>query len=178
MDFEVYFRVVLSFFKIIWLKIVNGSRLKLNIVQSFGKNSVIKVSKEAKLYIGKETISRNNLVLRAVKGELKVGDKCFFNSNVSITAMENIEIGDGCQIANNVVIVDHDHDYKNGLQNFVTSPVTIGRNVWIGANCVILKGSKVGDNCVIASGTTVRGEMPDNTLVYEKKEIMCKKVIK
>lgn len=176
MDFEVYFRVFCSLFKIIGLKIIKGSRAKIHIIQSFGKNATIKVGKGAILSIGKETISRNNLVLRAEKGQLTIGNKCFFNANVSITSMEQISIGNGCQIANNVVIVDHDHDYKNGLEKFVTAPVTIGNNVWIGANCCILKGTTIGDNCVIAAGTTVRGTFPDNLLIYEKKEMLVKKV--
>lgn len=176
MDIGVYFNVIGSFFKVVFLKILGGNRVKIHMIQSFGKNSTIKISNKAKLNIGKETIARDNLVLRAEKGELLIGDKCFFNANVSITAMEKIRIGNGCQIANNVVIVDHDHDYRNGLSKFVTEPVIIGENVWIGANCCILKGTTIGDNSVIAAGTTVRGNIPNNSLVYEKKEMLIKKV--
>jgi acetyltransferase-like isoleucine patch superfamily enzyme len=42
--------------------------------------------------------------------------------------------------------------------------VSIGRNVWIGANCVILPGTVIGDNAVIAAGAVVRGIVPANEL--------------
>lgn len=177
MEAEIYIRVIISFFKILWLKLKYGSRIKMHPIQSFGKNAKIKIQKRGFISIGKETISRDNLILMAQNAELNIGNKCFFNANVSITAMEKITIGDGCQIANNVVIVDHDHDYRNGLDKFVTASVSIGKNVWIGANCTILKGTHIGDNCVIAAGTTVRGNIEDNSLVYEKKELMIKEKI-
>ena len=34
-------------------------------------------------------------------------------------------------------------------------PVTIGRNVWVGANVSILPGVTIGDNCVIGAGRDV-----------------------
>ena len=108
---------------------------------------------------GKETVSRFGLFLRIEGGELSIGDKCFMNTQVSITCMDRISIGDRCQIANHVVIVDHDHDYRAGWGHYQTAPVNIGKDVWIGANVVILKGSVIGDGAVIAAGTVVRGQV-------------------
>ena len=51
------------------------------------------------------------------------------NQNVSVTCLKQIEIGVNCIIANNVVMVDHDHDTVNG--GFVSAPIKIGDNVWI-----------------------------------------------
>ncbi|WP_296606077.1 DapH/DapD/GlmU-related protein [Roseibium sp.] len=38
--------------------------------------------------------------------------------------------------------------------------MTIGDDVWIGANCVFLDGAIVHSGCVIAAGTVVKGEVP------------------
>ena len=43
---------------------------------------------------------------------------------------------------------------------YKTAPVEIGNNVWIGANCVILRGTKIGDNCVVAAGSVIKGRVP------------------
>lgn len=177
MQFELAFRALMTLPKIVIWKIKYGSRFRISWIQSFDKNFVLRISAKANVFIGKELVTRTNVSLRAQEGTVKIGDKCFLNSNVSITSMEEISIGDGCQIANNVVIVDHDHDYKNSLSNFTKERVVIGNHVWIGANCVILKGANIGDNCVIAAGSVVKGEVPANTLYYQKREAVCKKAI-
>jgi len=43
-------------------------------------------------------------------------------------------------------------------------PVTIGHNVWIGGNSVILPGVSIGDNAVIGAGSIVNRDVPANTL--------------
>ena len=69
-----------------------------------------------------------------------------------------------------MVVIDHDHNYRaNGIYSgdnpeFISSPVIIGNDVWIGANVVILRGTEIGDNCVIAAGSVVKDIIPPNTL--------------
>lgn len=176
-NYELARRAVITLPKLLFWKIKYGKRIETSWVQAFDKGFILRISPMAVMSIGKETVTRNNVTLRAEEGSFSIGDKCFLNSNVSITCMDKIIIGNGCQIANNVVIVDHDHDYKSSLSDFVKEEVTIGENVWIGANCVILKGSNIGDNCVIAAGSVVKGVIPSNTLYYQKRETVCKKTI-
>ena len=56
------------------------------------------------------------------KARCRIGEKVFMNHNCSITCAEEITIGDACNIANNVVIVDHDHRLgKVGVENGLES---------------------------------------------------------
>ena len=84
--------------------------------------------------------------------------KCWiiaFVKRWSVKSLEYIEIGDNCKFGNNLVIVDHDHNFRaygnHSHQNpeFLSSPIRIGNNVWVGANVTILRGTTIGDNCVI-----------------------------
>lgn len=177
MQMELAWRAFVTLPKIFFWKIRYGNQLNISWIQAVDRGFVLRISKNAKVSIGKEMVSRRNVTLRAEGGSLSIGDKCFLNSNVSITCMDSISIGDGCQIANNVVIVDHDHDYKKSLSGFISEEVVVGNDVWIGANCVILKGTKIGDRCVIAAGSVVKGEIPADTLYYQKREAVCKNVI-
>ena len=44
--------------------------------------------------------------------------------------------------------------------------MTIGDNVWIGAQACILPGVTIGDNTVIAGGSVVTKDIPANTVWY------------
>jgi len=178
---ELYINCLRSFFKILFLKVRYGKKIKVSLLQGWGKRGRILINgKDAMVSIGKRTVTRDNVVLRIENGKLEIGDKCFFNSNVNITCIDHIRIGSGCQFANNLVIVDHDHNYKErseGAKPLVSSPITIGNNVWIGANCTVLRGSIIGDNSVIAAGSVVTGTIPENTLFFQKKENVQREII-
>lgn len=132
-----------------------------------------------KLTIGSGFKMRDGAKLRVRKGaECVLGKNVSLNSNDMIVCHEKIVLGDNIQLSPNVQIYDHDHDYRaeGGLaaMKYKTAPVEIGNNVWIGANCVILRGTKIGDNCVVAAGSVIKGEFPANTLIYQKRETEIK----
>ena len=45
------------------------------------------------------------------------------------------------------------------------TPVTIGDDVWIGGNCVILPGVTIGNNVIVAAGAVVTKDVPGNCVV-------------
>lgn len=109
------------------------------------------------------------------RGQITVGGGTFINYSAKVIAHESIIIGSKCLIGPNVGIYDFDHRHEldgtnYGSQGMLTEPVTIGDNVWIGANSVILKGTTIGDNTIIASGAVVSGNIPPNCLVYERRD--------
>jgi acetyltransferase-like isoleucine patch superfamily enzyme len=58
-----------------------------------------------------------------------------------------------------------------------TDPISIGENVWIGANTCILKGAKIGNHCIIASNSVVtKGIFEDNSLVAGNPAKFIKKL--
>ena len=170
---EIYWRVLVSLPKVLWLKLRYAGKCSVPLIQAFGHHTEVKI-KDGTARFGKEQITRGNAVFRVEGGELIIGDKCFFNQNVSITCKKKIVIGDRCQIANNVVIVDHDHAGSENWGSYVETPVTIGNDVWIGANVVIMRGTTIGDKAVIGAGSIVKGEVPAGKVYYQKRETMIK----
>ncbi len=87
--------------------------------------------------------------------------------------MEHILIKAGVEFGPNVLIYDHDHDFRafGGLKEkkYVCERVEIGQNCWIGANSVILKGTILGDNCVVGAGSVIKGTFKDDSLIYQKR---------
>lgn len=164
--------------KILIYKLIYFNRISFKSLPKMNNSFKIAIKRKSKLIIGKGFRTRNNVSFRIYnKGKVIIGDNCFCNDGCSFNCQEKIEIGNNVIMGQNVMIFDQDHDYKNDINNFVTKSVTIGNNVWIGANVIILKGSKIGNNVVIGAGTIIKGEIEDNKIVYSKKENIEKELI-
>lgn len=48
----------------------------------------------------------------------------------------------------------------------ISKPVFIGRNAWIGAGSMVLKGVKVGANSIVGAGAVVAYNVPPDTIVF------------
>ncbi len=118
-----------------------------------------------------------NIIIVGTSATVKIGDRCFFNNNCSINALCKIQIGKSTLLGENVKIYDHNHKYNNpnlliGQQGFSCSPVKIGSNCWIGSNVTILKGVTIGDNCIIGAGCVIYKDIPTNTVVINKQDLI------
>ena len=76
-----------------------------------------------------------------------------------------IEIGDNVTMAPRVHILCHDASTKAFLNYTKIGRVTIGDNVFIGAESVVLPGVTIGNNVIIGSNSTVTHDVPDNSVV-------------
>ncbi len=97
--------------------------------------------------------------------QIHLGSNVFFNFNCVILDCARVDIGDGTQIGPYVQIYTATHPIdptaRAGGKEFA-APISIGKNVWIGGNAVILPGIKIGDNSVIAAGAVVTRDVPPN----------------
>lgn len=95
---------------------------------------------------------------------ISVGKNFFANYNCTIIDVAKVTIGDNCQMAPNVAIYTAGHPVhptsRNSLYEYGVE-VTIGDNVWIGGNTVILPGVHIGSNTVIGAGSVVTKDIPD-----------------
>ena len=94
---------------------------------------------------------------------IEVGKNLFCNYNCTIIDVGKVVIGDNCQIAPNVAIYTAGHPVHPAARNTTYEygiDITIGNNVWIGGNTVILPGVHIGDNVVIGAGSVVTKDIP------------------
>ncbi|WP_081818910.1 acyltransferase [Arthrobacter sp. UNC362MFTsu5.1] len=113
-------------------------------------------------------------VIRTVQpgATLVIGDDCGM-SGATVVAATSIRIGNGCLIGANATIVDTDfHPIHSEERRYDSMPpalekhaVVIGKNVFIGANSIILKGSNIGDNSVVGAGSVVSGSFDRNSII-------------
>lgn len=76
-----------------------------------------------------------------------------------------IEIGNNVTLAPRVHILCHDASTKQFLGYTKIGRVTIGDNVFIGAESVILPGVHIGNNVIIGANSTVTHDIPDDSVV-------------
>lgn len=103
-----------------------------------------------------------------VDRESEINSYTFIGSNCSIT---KVKIGYFTSIANNVSIGMGEHRtdsistsslfYKDPLKTLTEKECVIGNDVWIGVDCVILRGVQIGDGAVIGANSVVTKDIPD-----------------
>lgn len=96
-----------------------------------------------------------------------IGQNFTGNFNLTILDEARVTIGDNVFIGPNVGIYTVIHALDASQRNdgiMSARPVTIGNNVWVCANAVILPGVSIGDGAVIAAGSVVTRSVPPSTL--------------
>lgn len=172
---------IMGYIKLFMYKLFYMKKLKFNIRQHIHKGIIINLQGRCKFILEKNICSYNNCKFSVYdSANLTIGENTYFAGNTTVVSTKNIQIGKNVLFGPGVVIVDFNHNYKGtdlvNMQGLTSENVFIGDNVWIGANCIIMKGSKIGENSVIAGGTIVRGEIPPNSLVYNKKELVITEI--
>ena len=98
-------------------------------------------------------------------------ERISLGNNVAIAADVKINASGGFSAGNDVLIgpgsmiwtCNHriaDLNIPIRLQGYDYEPVTLGNDVWIGAQCMILPGVRIGDHAVIAAGSIVTKSVP------------------
>ena len=103
---------------------------------------------------------------------IKIGDNTSVNYNVNINSCNNgyIEIGNNVFVGQNTVIRASGHKYDNVNvpikdQGHEGGEIIISSDVWIGANCVITRNTKIGSHSIISSGSVVTRDVDAQTVV-------------
>ncbi len=98
---------------------------------------------------------------------IHLGENFFSNFNCVILDEAPVHFGNDVLLAPNVCIYTVNHALNAERRKAALEyarPVTIGNNVWIGGNSVILPGVTIGDNTVIGAGSVVTKSIPANVI--------------
>lgn len=85
-----------------------------------------------------------------------------------------ITIGDNVTLAPRVHILCHDASTKGFLGYTKIGQVTIGNDVFIGAESVVMPGVTIGNRVIVGANSTVTHDVPDNSVVVgSPARILC-----
>lgn len=134
----------------------------------FGFGDLV-IRRGGKFKVGKKNVFEKNYDIEII-GNLSIGQDNYFNKGLMISCVSDVKIGDRCLFGKSVHIYDQDHGIDGGTvsiqgQKYVTEPVVVGSDVWVGARTIILKGVRIGDGAVIGAGAVVTKDVPAMTIV-------------
>jgi acetyltransferase-like isoleucine patch superfamily enzyme len=128
---------------------------------------VLEMFVEGRLEIGEHALLEPDVWLTApAPGRIRIGSGSFLNLGVMVAAVELVEIGDHCMLANGCFVSDANHRFDDPTrpvpwQGFTSKgPTRIGDNCWLGAHVVVTSGVTIGERCVIGANSVVTADVP------------------
>jgi acetyltransferase-like isoleucine patch superfamily enzyme len=129
--------------------------------------NVLEALLEDRLRLGPQVLLEPGVWLTAPgEARITIGEGTFLNLGVMVAAMEHVEIGAHCMLANGCFVSDAAHRYDDPAlpvtwQGFTgKGPTRIGDNVWCGAHVVVTSGVTIGERCVIGANSVVTSDIP------------------
>jgi acetyltransferase-like isoleucine patch superfamily enzyme len=128
---------------------------------------VLEAFDDGRLEVGAQALFEPHVWITApAPGRVRIGAGTFLNVGVMVAAVELVEIGEHCMLANGCFVTDGNHRFDDPdtpvpWQGFTTKgPTRIGDNVWMGANVVVTSGVTIGERCVIGANSVVTQDIP------------------
>lgn len=118
--------------------------------------------------------NRNSRVDYLRKIGVRCGDDVHFYGSSNVFVDENfpwmLTIGNNVHITSGVHILCHDYSWivgKNYYKEVLggVGKVSIGNNVFIGTDAIVLMNTEIGDNVIIGAKSVVSGKIPGNCVV-------------
>lgn len=149
-------------------------RLLAPLYQHRGRHSVIHSSVRMdtppyrKFSLGSYSVIESFSCINNAVGDVIIGD----HTRVGLhnTIIGPVTIGSHVNLAQGITVTALNHNFNEAgkridEQGVSTTPVTIGDDIWIGANAVILPGVSIGAHSVVAAGAVVTKDVPPHSLV-------------
>lgn len=129
-----------------------------------GPRVSLAITEGGSIDIGRHVQFREGCEVWALGGDIAIGTNVFFNRFCALISRGSITVGSDCLFGPNVGVYDHDHRFDDPtkliwMQEHRTEPISIGSNVWIGANAIITAGTQIPDRVVVGANSVVSGTL-------------------
>lgn len=109
---------------------------------------------------------------------MKIGSNCDINKSLNVISEPYlVTLGDNVRITSGVKMITHDggvivarrmEEIKSICPDIekadIFGRITVGNNVHIGVDAIIMPGVTIGSNCLIGAGAVVVHDIPDNSV--------------
>ncbi|MBS1699362.1 MAG: acyltransferase [Actinobacteria bacterium] len=94
-----------------------------------------------------------------------MGSNTYIGHRAHLHSIDPVSIGAGCVIADNVFVASTDHGRVDRHSAVGTGSITIGDDVFLGQNAVVLGGVSIGNGATVAAGAVVTRDVAPGTIV-------------
>jgi acetyltransferase-like isoleucine patch superfamily enzyme len=129
--------------------------------------NVLEALRDGRLHVGANAFFEPDVwITLGDDATTSIGEGTFLNIAVMVAAMDRVQIGAHCMLANGCFVTDANHRFDDPdtpitWQGFTSKgPTKIGDNVWLGANVVVTSGVTIGERCVIGANSVVTQDIP------------------
>lgn len=134
------------------------------------KRSLRCPNSSGRIVLGDSAWIERGAVLWAFDGSICAASNVYLGPYVTIYGHGGVEIGPDSLVSMHATILSSNHGvpplgHKIREQPDELLPTKIGRDVWIGANAVILGGVTIGDGAVVAAGAVVTRDVEAGGIV-------------
>ena len=131
-----------------------------------------------RLSLGRHSLIETLCIVCTWHGDVIIEDGA--SIGIGSIVMGPVHIGKGSACSQYCFISGQSHIYEDVSKNFMKQGikkerVVVGKNVWIGANSVILPGVTIGDNSVIGAGSIVIEDIPSYSVAVGNPAKIIKK---
>ncbi len=119
---------------------------------------------------GKESRVYSSVIVKEPQN-IEIGKNVFVNHGCLLWAgpTSKIVLEDDVLFGPNVSLIASNHglgrEHPIRLNPWKDADIVIGKDVWLGAHCVVLAGVKVGEGAVIAAGAVVTKDVEPYSIV-------------
>jgi maltose O-acetyltransferase len=117
--------------------------------------------------IGKNSQVQKQITL-AYLGNFSAGSRLGMNRGNYFDNTGKISFGDNCIVGYRNLFITSSHPEKGKQKKdevVYSRPITIGNNVWITSNCIILPGTRIENDVIISAGSVVKGTL-ESSWIY------------
>ena len=118
--------------------------------------------------LGNHSVVESFSCINNAVGDVIIGD--YTRIGLHNTIIGPVTIGSHVNLAQGITVtaLNHnfsDHSLRIDQQGVSTTQVTLGDDIWIGANAVVLPSVTIGNHSVVAAGAVVTHDVPDHCVV-------------
>ena len=130
--------------------------------------------------LGDHVVIEDGAYLNSHGGTISIGANSFVGVGCVLQGMGGVLIEDHVLLGPNVQIFSSDHivdpdKMPRGALKETFHPVVIGKNVWVGASCILLSKTNIPNNTVIGAGCVVRERVSGSGLYIEDRKLTMKR---
>ena len=135
-----------------------------------GRGVRFDVSPGARIVLGEGAVLGDGCRLHVRGGELSIGAGSVLGSRCALVCHERVQVGDGCLLADEVVLADVDQRSDDverpvRLQGVRVAPVVVGDGARLGPGAAVLRGVSIGEGAIVGAHAVVTHDVPAAAVV-------------